>query len=114
VEHGRPGPQGTSARFIRRCALGIRADEAAARIAAKTGEAVPPFLSERAARARRMLPGLQAGNGLWAPSAWMRVPGQRDPGAASELAVDIQGLVTTATCLMALSVPAAQCGGDCR
>jgi hypothetical protein len=103
-----------SSQSVFRCALGIPADEAAARIAAKTGDAVPPFLSERAVRARRMLPGLQAENGLWAPSAWMRVPGQRDPGAASELAVDIRGLVTTATCLMALSVPSwtwLACGG---
>jgi hypothetical protein len=88
-----------------RCALGICADEAAARIGTKIGETALPLLSERAERALRILSRLQAENGLWAPSAWMKIPGQRDPFATSELAVDTRGLVTTATCLMALSCP---------
>lgn len=86
-----------------RCALGIRADEAAVRIAAKMGASAPFFLSERAGRARRTLSGLQTESGLWAPSAWMRIPSQEDSGTLSALAVDTRGLVTTATCLMALS-----------
>lgn len=102
-----PAPdQGPGASAFR-CALAIRADEAAARIAAPSGGAVPSLLSARAARARGTLAGLQAQSGLWAPSAWMRVPSQRDPAADSELAVDTAGLVTTATCLMALPAPTA-------
>jgi len=95
-------PDDGSSPGVFRDALAALTDDTAAHVLAAHDPVGARRLARRAELTRRRLRDLQRRDGLWEPSARMRVPDQRGAGPG-EHAVDDRALVTTATCLMALA-----------